>query len=262
MLEQGRRGLPLEKRIRCTPRSQALAVDASRDHEIGGSHVDRSPEHHDELFEYSTVVRLYEINERERAQLADGVHDNLLQDIIAADLLLQGCENFDRQRLKANVEKARSSLSLGVQRGRRLIGDLRSMFTDQCGLIGAIEYYAAEIERRSRIRIEVRKDSGPEISAPLWGSNVFRIAQSAMNNVEDHSNADSAIVDITQEEGEFCLTVRDTGVGFDVPSVNDSSGLFCLRERAKILGGSASVDSHVNGGCTVSVRLPLPAAAH
>ena len=222
--------------------------------------MDELREHNvQELLERVTVLRqLDEINERERAHLAGEVHDSLLQDIIAADMLLQGCEAFDRDRLKTHVEKARSSLRLGLKHGRRLIGELRSMTSDETGLTSAIESHAAEIESRSGIKVEVRKDVSQEIVSSLWSQTVFRIAQSAMNNVEDHSKAVSAVVEVASDEREFRLIVRDGGAGFDLESTSESTGLSCLRERARILGGIATVESQVDEGCTVSICLPLP----
>ena len=59
------------------------------------------------------------------------------------------------------------------------------------------------------------------------------------------------------------LDVIDPGVGFEVHSINrlptrqGGFGLFSIRERLKLMGGSIDIHSIVGEGTTVRIRVPL-----
>jgi signal transduction histidine kinase len=92
---------------------------------------------------------------------------------------------------------------------------------------------------------------------------VFRVAQEAANNVVKHSGATSAQVSLRAGEGAVELRVSDNGQGFvpgslDLPDPPAGGlGLRTIRERARVLGGEAVVQSSLGAGTTIVVRFPL-----
>jgi two-component system sensor histidine kinase NreB len=52
--------------------------------------------------------------------------------------------------------------------------------------------------------------------------------------------------------------VEDNGMGFDLPSAMQDGhlGLFGMRERAEMLGGTLVVESAIGAGTTVFVEIP------
>ena len=59
------------------------------------------------------------------------------------------------------------------------------------------------------------------------------------------------------------LRITDDGQGFDVSAITDveesgrGRGLFSMRERIMLLGGTASVESEIGQGTTVWARVPI-----
>jgi len=59
------------------------------------------------------------------------------------------------------------------------------------------------------------------------------------------------------------IIVEDNGCGFDTESVlraglaENRMGLYGIRERAGLLGGTLTVESQSGGGTTIYVRVPL-----
>ena len=76
-----------------------------------------------------------------------------------------------------------------------------------------------------------------------------------------HSGCNRAEVTLNQTNTSVLITVRDWGVGFDLKSVTKGHyGLTGMRERARLLGGKADIDSTPGEGTTVKVELPFAEA--
>src|SRR5262249_31933381 len=90
---------------------------------------------------------------------------------------------------------------------------------------------------------------------------VFRIAQEALTNVARHAKARSVHVELLRDGGDLVLRVSDDGRGITADQASDpkSLGLLGMRERARRLGGSATVSPRPEGGTMVAVRAPLAA---
>jgi two-component system sensor histidine kinase NreB len=66
---------------------------------------------------------------------------------------------------------------------------------------------------------------------------------------------------------EYCdnllrLTVTDHGIGLaEEKAAGSGIGLVAMRERAYLVNGSVSIESHAGGGTRVSVEVPLSTVA-
>jgi len=65
-------------------------------------------------------------------------------------------------------------------------------------------------------------------------------------------------VRLTQENGRIHIEVEDWGIGFDQDDIAETSfGIGGVRERARLLGGQATIDSAPGKGTRIVVDLPL-----
>jgi two-component system NarL family sensor kinase len=94
--------------------------------------------------------------------------------------------------------------------------------------------------------------------SPAVAGGLYRVAQQAVVNAMRHARARRVTVHLTRADGEIRLRVDDDGAGFeptDVPS--DRFGLVGMRERARLLGGSLTVESAPDAGTAIEVRVPI-----
>jgi signal transduction histidine kinase len=148
----------------------------------------------------------------------------------------------------------------------RLILDLRPSVLDDLGLYSAVRWYA---ERNLGERgISLRCELGPAPRgrlAPEVEIAVFRMCQEAINNILRHARADSVLIQLEATAGELRIEIEDDGRGFDPagpgPQDRPHYGLLGIRERAELLGGSATIESAAGQGTRVVVRVPLPEGA-
>jgi two-component system sensor histidine kinase NreB len=88
---------------------------------------------------------------------------------------------------------------------------------------------------------------------------LFRICQEALTNATKYSQSTQIRIRLTQEHAWVRLEVVDQGIGFDTEqaAAANSFGLRGIRERARLLGGHAMIDSAPGRGTRVAVELPV-----
>ncbi|MGD9394033.1 MAG: ATP-binding protein, partial [Dehalococcoidia bacterium] len=94
-------------------------------------------------------------------------------------------------------------------------------------------------------------------------TGLFRVAQGSIGNIIEHSKAKNSAITVEYGDSELVLRITDDGQGFDVADITDveesgrGRGLFSMRERIMLLGGTASVDSKIGQGTTVRASVPI-----
>lgn len=93
--------------------------------------------------------------------------------------------------------------------------------------------------------------------------SVYRIVQESIHNVLKHAEAGEVLVRIEVRATTAEFTIQDDGKGFDMARTAPAGeqrgfGLLGLAERARLLGGTFTLQSNVGAGTTVSIRIPRP----
>jgi signal transduction histidine kinase len=127
------------------------------------------------------------------------------------------------------------------------------------GLIAAMEWHAAEFEKRSGISIVLTGlKEDPDLSKNTK-INLFRIVQESLTNVTRHSKASKVVIDLEIHSGRLVLSILDDGKGFDVnsPDKKGTLGILGMRERAAVIKGNYEIFSAPGQGTTVQVSISL-----
>jgi two-component system nitrate/nitrite sensor histidine kinase NarX len=107
----------------------------------------------------------------------------------------------------------------------------------------------------AKVHTTVRRNLPPDVHLAF-----YRVAQEAMHNVGKHAEASRVVVELTGDDGEVHLAVRDDGVGFDsVDGTEGTMGLSIMRERAEMIGAGLSVASSPGAGTAVALTWKPPA---
>jgi two-component system sensor histidine kinase DegS len=118
-----------------------------------------------------------------------------------------------------------------------------------------------EEQQRVKVQFEYRGDDSS--MDPKAKVVLFRIVQEALQNTSKHAKATKVVVHIEVNHDMLTTSIQDNGTGFDVEAVSrdpdkwDHFGLRGMKERAKLLGGDARLQSSKGQGTTVIVRIPL-----
>jgi signal transduction histidine kinase len=160
--------------------------------------------------------------------------------------------------LEISTRAARiEDFGLRLAEARRLISGLRPPILDEQGVVAALEYLVNEARQQIPEIIFVNRAAFTRLAAPLEVA-LFRITQEALTNIRKHSGAKSARVELLQHGDRVRLVIRDFGCGFDHKTVHEERfGLQGIRQRARLLGTAATIDSAPGKGTTVVVDFPI-----
>ena len=156
------------------------------------------------------------------------------------------------------LEHVEQALGKAVNEGRRLIRELGPLVVEHESLLAAIREHVEQEVVDGRLQVLVQENLDDSLYAPLLKGTVFRIVQEALTNIRRHSHATHAEIAMREEGGRLHVEVRDDGVGFVVDEVSeDRFGLLGIRQRARLFGGFAEIESSPGRGAVVRVNLPL-----
>ena len=211
--------------------------------------------------EQDLLRHVLDLFERDRELVAFEIHDGFAQQLTGALLNFEASAQLAAAAPDQAQRTYREGIRLlreSIEESRRLVCGLRPPALDAFGIVPAIEHLVEENEAAGGARIElvasVRFD---RLARPLENA-LFRIVQETLTNARRHSRTDKIRIELSEDGNWVRLCVRDWGVGFDPARVSpDRFGLKGIRERARLLGGTATIEAAPGKGTCVTVDLPL-----
>ena len=211
-------------------------------------------------------MRIIEAQESERSRLAQEVHDGPAQVLSNAIFQVEYIERVidtDDQAARTELRFLRNLLRRELESVRTFISQLRPPVLDELGLDGAIADAVDRTSALTGLAITSQLDASPERLTGTQQTVVLRVLQEALQNVRKHGAASAATVVTAIDGGEWILTVRDDGRGFDIGAVaargRRNFGLQFMRERAELIGAQFEVQSRPDGGTLVRLAIPVGA---
>ncbi|QQR58395.1 MAG: PAS domain S-box protein [Candidatus Melainabacteria bacterium] len=210
------------------------------------------------------LKRLVDIQEKERARIAQELHDGTGQHLAAVGLALGAIiNNYDQT---VPIEKKLQNLqSMLTELGREIHNvawELRPPSLDKHGLVPALKHYTEIWSNRTGINVEFLATGVESVRASSTVETaLFRIVQESFTNIAKHANASKVNVILQQHKNEIHLVVEDNGEGFptenDRESSGQSMGLSGMKERANLAGGNFQIESSHGHGTAIFVRVPF-----
>jgi PAS domain S-box-containing protein len=208
--------------------------------------------------------RLVKVQETERRHLARELHDEIGQSLIVAELNLQALLQLPgADALAPRLRETLQVVDHLIEQVHDLSLNLRPSMLDDLGLEPALRWYTERQATLAGMQAELRLNPLEQRLDPMIETECFRVAQEALTNVVKHAKARTVTVELTRNDDQLHLSVRDDGVGFDVASLREkavrgaSLGLLSMEERATLAGGSLQYHSTPSQGTEVHAWFPL-----
>lgn len=208
------------------------------------------------------ATELTEAEQRERRRLAQVLHDHLQQFLVAArmNLALLNCE-VGQAGSRDAIARVDELLSQSIDASRSLTVELCPPVLRDAGLPAALEWLADWKREKHCLMVEVHVDKEANPASEAIRTLVFQVVRELLFNVVKHSGGNWARVTAGTQDGILKLTVEDRGRGFDprsiAPSKNGGFGLWSIRQRMDVIGGSISLDSAPGRGTRVYLTAPM-----
>ncbi|MGP3690510.1 sensor histidine kinase [Streptomyces sp. IBSNAI002] len=204
------------------------------------------------------LAEVMSAEERERATLAELLHDGPLQSVLAVRL-----ELGTSQRLGGpdDVATARVRLLDIARQLRSLTAELHPLMLEAKGIGHVLELLVDTTVARAGLHGECVVTVDHDARHPDHREAiVFTAARELLNNVVLHARATRFSVSLTEEAGVWRLEVRDDGRGIAPGEPRDKLldghiGLASLRVRTEAALGTLTIGSGPEGTC-VAVTLP------
>jgi two-component system CheB/CheR fusion protein len=124
--------------------------------------------------------------------------------------------------------------------------------------MSALERWAGEVSELFHVACRFECCDSVFVHDEARADHLYRVAQEAVTNAIKHGHAGNIAIGLAVVMGGGVLTIRDDGRGFDVsPKSQSGLGLRIMSYRAKMIGGSLSVQSSLNGGTVVRCLFPI-----
>jgi PAS domain S-box-containing protein len=206
---------------------------------------------------------IVEAQESERHRIARGLHDQLGQQMTALRLKVDAlARKFSQSDGLAGDLADVQGVAIGIDRDIGFLSwELKPTELEDLGLANALSSFVREWSSQYGIEAEFQStlETDPVLSRQTE-TNLYRIAQEALNNVLRHADAKAVSVILQQQRSNLVLIVEDDGIGFEQDNGHGlGMGLAGMRERAALLNGELEVDSQPGEGTAVIVKIPYEA---
>jgi PAS domain S-box-containing protein len=193
--------------------------------------------------------------DRARQRIAEALHDEVLQDLLAARQdLAEALEEAPRE----SVVRAREGLVRATMMLREAVAELHPVTLSHGGLAAAVKAVCDRAARRGGFVADL--DVTPA-GAGAQDRVVLGLVRELLENAAKHARASRVRVQVARRGPEVRLVVEDDGVGIPADRLDRALaeghiGLAAARERVRALDGALEIDRAASGGARVAVTLP------
>jgi signal transduction histidine kinase len=211
--------------------------------------------------EKEMLRRLVVAQEDERRRVARDLHDHLGQQLTSLRLKIESLKKIAEEKTVyrdlEQVEAIAEQLDRDVD---FLAWELRPASLDDLGLRITLANFVKQWSDYTGVKAEFHQAGlGKNLLNFEIETNLYRIAQEALNNIYKHAKAKNVSVLLEKRGKLVSLIVEDDGVGFNVEAKSNRRkglGLVGMHERARICGGTLEIESAKDKGTTIYARVP------
>jgi len=219
-----------------------------------------------ELRELSLAIE--EAGQKERDRLARILHDDLQQDMVAAQFKASKIAEGDlnAEAMQAEARSIIEILTEALAASRRLSIELSPPILDNTSVIEVVRWLADWFGDRFQMSVTVH---APENLPPVKSKVrlvLFQTVRELLFNVIKHSGQRSAEVRMDREGDYITILVKNSGHGFDPgilqDGLNQGLGLKNIQQRLAAIKGRWEIDSLPGGGARFRLWFPVNQTAY
>jgi len=194
----------------------------------------------------------------EKKKVARELHDTVSQILFSSNLLseslVRSWKNENPQKTLGVLKKIRDLNNSALSEMRIILYELMPQNIKNQNLEKLIKGVAEILTSNSDIEVDIKVTGSYKCSYKIK-REIHRIAEEAIRNIVKHSQASKINIRLKQKSSELSLVISDNGIGFDTKarSFGKNFGLNIMKDRAKSIGASFTIESSPGKGTTLSI---------
>lgn len=199
------------------------------------------------------VAQVIEAEDQGRRRIAQLIHDDSLQTLLAANQ-----ELIEAAPGRAQVQRAHEVLEAAIKRLREAVEALHPVTLEQGGLEQALGAVARQAGRQGGFETQIEIDRS---ALDLHDELLLAVARELLTNAARHARASRVTVKLCRSSYELEMEIADDGRGIE-PGRREAAlaqghiGLASVTQRVQSAGGSFALESS-SAGTIARTRLPL-----
>ncbi len=200
---------------------------------------------------------LFEGEQQERIRLARDLHDSIGQmlSVIKMNISMLGSSQADDIAISPTLNLVDKTITEIRNISHNLIPEELNF-----GLITALEDVCEKISSNGQIDAYMTIDEETK-DYPFKKANelsIYRVTQEVLNNMVKHAKATQINLNISHQQPNIIITIKDNGRGFDTEKLKQSKGIGWknIQARINLMGGVVSIRSTPANGTFIKFNIP------
>jgi len=191
-----------------------------------------------------------------RNQIAADLHDEVCSSLSSIHMLSQMANsNVENGSQKNILDRVSTNAKETMERMSDIVWMIKPGETEAGSLTHRMERFAQEICSGKNIVLQMRVDDIEKLKLSMdQRKNIYLIFKEAMNNAVKYSGTENIDVQLSVQNKQLVLIIKDYGKGFDISKSSRGNGLDNMKNRAKELGCEFIVNTRINEGTEIKIQ--------
>ena len=211
----------------------------------------------EQIQQLNSVKAMLKGEEKERKRIARDLHDGLGG--VLAGIKMNLSKISEKQQMSDNsLDKILDKVDYSLVELRRIAQNMLPEVLLRLGLDAAIQDLCS-FYRTVDLKIEYLSF---QIEHNISQQNqliIYRIVQELLSNSIKHSGASWVLLQCSQNQNTFFITIEDNGRGFEIDKLSEHKGMGLdnIKNRVAYLSGKLEIDSKPGEGATIHIELNI-----
>jgi signal transduction histidine kinase len=204
---------------------------------------------------------LIQAEDNERRRLAKDLHDGIgpLLSTIKMSLSALKKLNTDEQQ-KVILDNLDTVVVESMKSVKEISNNLNPHVLDNFGLDKAIANFIQKITTTGDLKIKYNSSLQDLRIETSKETVLYRVVCELINNTIKHANATQINIDLYYDTRKIYLTYKDNGSGFELDNLfkhqDKGTGIYNIYNRINSLKGTVNIDSKLDCGTKVEIKIP------
>lgn len=207
--------------------------------------------------------QIVEGQEEERKRIAKDIHDGIGQMLTALKFNIESINLENTAKTAEKIAYLKALCSDLIKGVRTATFNLTPPELKDHGIFPALHKMTTELSKLTgkNILFDNKTDHHIRFDS-LAETNIYRVAQEAVNNAIKYADATYILLTINYSDGILSVVVDDNGKGFDNAILDDTPknnseggmGLFYMKERISYINGRLFINSELGKGTRITIN--------